>query len=85
MQAIQSKYLGATNYKPSRIKAWCQAGSITMSYDHGLNIDENHLAVATALVNKLGWNDACYGGLAGGTLPSGDYCFVLTGNAWKAQ
>lgn len=39
MQAIKTKYLPATNTKPSRIKAECEAGSITISYDYRLNSD----------------------------------------------
>lgn len=56
MQAIKTKYLPATNTKPSRIKAECEAGSITISYDHSLNIDELHQKAAKELLNKLNWN-----------------------------
>lgn len=56
MQAIKTKYLPATNTKPSRIKAECEAGSITISYDHSLNIDELHQKAAKELLNKLSWN-----------------------------
>lgn len=31
-QAIQTKYLPATSFKGSRIKAWCERGSITIDY-----------------------------------------------------
>ena len=54
-QAIVTKWLPSTNTKPSRIKATCDAGTLTMSYDHGLDICENHARVAMALVRKLGW------------------------------
>jgi hypothetical protein len=53
MQAITTKYLPVTNFKPSRIKAKCERGSIIVSFDHGLNIAENHKAAADALVNKF--------------------------------
>ena len=46
MQAIQTKYIGATNTKHSRIKAACEAGGITVFYDHSLNEDDNHKAAA---------------------------------------
>lgn len=52
-QAIETKYLSYTNTKPSRIKAVCNAGSIIVSYDHGLNTDENHKAAANALVQAM--------------------------------
>lgn len=34
-QAIQTKYLPATNRRGSRIKAWCDRGSIVVPYRHG--------------------------------------------------
>ena len=34
MQAITTKYLPATNTKGARIKASCEAGSVTISYPH---------------------------------------------------
>ena len=55
MQAIQTKYIGATNTKHSRIKAACEAGVITVSYDHSLNECDNHKAACVALLNKMGW------------------------------
>lgn len=75
MQAIITKYLGCTNFKPSRIKATCAAGSITVSYDHAFNIDGNHKAVAAMLAVKLGWEKN--GKLHSGCLPNGDYCHVF--------
>lgn len=53
MQAIETKYIGPTNHKGSRIKASCERGSITISYDDALNSDEAHIAAAQALVNKF--------------------------------
>jgi len=35
MQAIIAKYLPATNFRPSRVKASCERGSIIVSYDDG--------------------------------------------------
>lgn len=56
-QAIITKYLYATATKPARIRASCQAGSITLSADTatGLDMCEKHARVAMALVRKLGW------------------------------
>lgn len=73
-QAIMTKYLSCTNSKPSRIKAFCDAGSLTMSWNHSLNVDENHEMVAEALAKKLEWEWHHIGG----SLPSsmGGYVFV---------
>lgn len=52
-QAIETRYLGPTNTKPSRIKAECWGGSVTISYPHELNPDEAHRAAAQALIDKM--------------------------------
>ena len=64
MQAIETKYLGATNYKGSRIKATHQgnAHSVTLGYNHALNLDENHHECAKALMRKLKWEGEMHGG-----------------------
>jgi hypothetical protein len=54
-QAIVTKYLGATNFRGSRVKAMASAGSITLSWDHSLNSENNHTAAARALAVKYGW------------------------------
>src|SRR4051812_45021830 len=36
MQAIQTRYLGPSNVRGSRVKAFAAAGSITLSWDHRL-------------------------------------------------
>jgi hypothetical protein len=78
MQAIQTKYLSATNAKGSRIKAWCDAGSVTIGYPHELSGQDVHQAAAQALVTKLGWVPPQYGTLCGGALPGQNgYCFVM--------
>ena len=69
MQAIITKYIGPTDTKPSRIKATAAAGSITVSYDHSLNIDGNHIAAAQELAAKFGWT----GKWVQGCLHTGDY------------
>jgi len=87
MQAIQTKYLPATNFKPSRIKAWCDAGSIIVTYSHEHDVSGEHYAAAQALVIKLGWTGPHYGVLKQGSLPNnGGYCHVMvkTDEAVKA-
>lgn len=74
MQAIMTKYLGPTNVLGARIKASCQAKTITLPWDHSLNPTDNHTAAAKALATKMGWN---YGTWVGGSLPDGKHdCFV---------
>lgn len=73
-QAIVTKYVGPTNSRGSRIIAKAFSGSLTVSYDDGLNPDENHARAAEAFAKKMNWA----GTLAGGGMPSGDgYCFVF--------
>lgn len=74
-QAIVTKYFGPTDSRGSRVKATCQAGSVTIPWDHALNSDENHLNAAQALVHKLGWGtrvgNTYVTRLVGGGLPDG--------------
>jgi hypothetical protein len=83
MQAIITKYLSATNSRGSRIKATCEAGSITIDYPHELSGMAVHAAAAKALVEKLGWGHAHYGDLMGGGLPSQGYVFVFNNESSK--
>jgi len=53
MQAIQTKYLGPTNTRGSRIKATCWLTSVTVAWDYSANAEENHTAAIEALVCKL--------------------------------
>jgi len=77
MQAIQTKYIAPTNRRGSRIKAWCVAGSKTISYPYGLNTELAHYDAAQQLLVQLGWTGVNYGTLEQGCLPNGDYCHVL--------
>jgi hypothetical protein len=73
-QAIETRYLGATNTKGGRIKATAWAGSITIGYNHALDTQDNHRAAANALIAKMGWNGTyAQGGNAKG---DGGYYFV---------
>lgn len=89
MQAIQVKYLSATNNRGTRLKATAAAGSITKalySLDANRAEDQAH-EVAQALVEKLGWTDPAYGRLIGGQLKDGSYVFVFApgGGAYTAD
>lgn len=73
-QAIVTKYLSPANYRGARVKATAEAGSVTLSWDHRLNSERNHLAAARALADKYGWRGHL---VAGGMPGNGGYVFVM--------
>ena len=74
MKAIQTKYMGPTNFRGSRIKATAEGVSVTVPYADELNSEEAHAVAAVALVRKMGWP----GDLIQGGRPDGrGYCFVF--------
>jgi hypothetical protein len=77
MQAITTKFLSATNTRGSRIKATCDAGSVTISYPYELDYPDTHRKAAQALVDKLGWNTDSYGNLIVGGLPNNAGCVFV--------
>jgi hypothetical protein len=77
MQAIVTKYLSATNTKGARIKATCDAGSITIPYPHELSGEAVHEAAAMALVAKLEWKSDEW--VCGGLPNQAGYVFVFRG------
>ena len=89
MQAIITKYLPCTNFRGSRIKASCERGSITVSYDGGLSGDNCHIEAVNRLVAKFVAEDAKVGRYPVGArnpweaprvcgcLPSGEYAHVF--------
>lgn len=80
-KAIETKYLGPTDYQGPRVKAKCDAGSLTLPWDHTLDVDDNHITVASRLAIKLGWLGSRdpFVKLVGGSLPQSPagYAFVL--------
>jgi len=71
-QAIETRYVGPTNHRGSRIIATTERGHrLTRAWDHALNSDENHHAAADALRAKLYWPFI----VAGGSTAKG-YVFV---------
>jgi hypothetical protein len=73
MKAIETRYLGPTDYRGSRIKATDGDGnSATISYPYELSGEDCHRLAADALLNKMGWT----GKLAGGSTKQG-YVFVF--------
>ena len=73
MQAIQTKFLGATNTKGARIKAFCAAGSVI--HDFGYDDECQYTHAAIKLLKKLGWNKKIAGH---GCIKNGDYVFILS-------
>jgi hypothetical protein len=71
-QAIQTKYLGPSNVRGARVKATSDAGSVILSWDHAVGVEENHIAAALALAAKWGWRGRWFGG----GLPGRGYAFV---------
>jgi hypothetical protein len=55
MQAIITKYIGPTNIRGSRIRAFCEGGSITIGYPHELSGEDVYRKAAVALCERLGW------------------------------
>jgi len=86
MQAIQTRYIGPSNTRGSRIRAWCAAGAtvVPFPYDADSQQQAHRMAHDALHRGKLGWSGDHYGELLGGCLPGGDYCFVL-GNQWAKE
>jgi hypothetical protein len=72
-QAIQTKFLRPTNSRGAKVKAFAAAGSVTISWDHRLNPEQNHRAAAEMFANRMNWT----GTWIAGTLPAGDMVFTL--------
>lgn len=76
MQAIVTKYIGPTDTKGARIKATCDAGSITVPYPYELSGADVHANAAMALVRKLGW-DAYPQSWICGSVGNGNIAYVF--------
>jgi len=73
MKAIITKYIGATNTKGARIKAYdMDNNSITIPYPYNLSGIAVYQKAAIALKDKMGWN----GEIVGGGIKGG-YVFVF--------
>lgn len=86
MQAIITKFIPATNFKPSRIKASCERGSGIFSAQDLNEIGDAHRAACDALCARFDAEDAKrYGSTektwsrpkASGQIPSGEYVFCF--------
>ena len=73
-QSIETRYLGPTNHRGSRIIATTPGGhKLTHAWNYEFNIDANHYAAAEALRAKLDWPSI----KAGGSTAKG-YAFVTS-------
>lgn len=77
MQAIQVKFLAPTNSRGARLKATCDAGSVTIPFPCELSGINASREAAQTLCNKLGWVAPTYPPMVGGSLPDGSDCFVF--------
>ena len=78
MQAIQTKYLPATNYRGSRVKATCEKGTLTLPYRYDCDQYECHRETARQLFSKLFSKDFSTPVVfATGCLPDGTYAHVI--------
>ena len=61
--AITTRYMGPTNFKGSRIVVTSGNGHrMIVSWDHALDVGENHAAAAKALADKMEWGGEWVGG-----------------------
>ncbi len=68
MTAIETRFLGPTNFRGSRYKATASGSNmsgekpfqVTLEADDALDSSANHRAAATALIRKMGWTGAHY-------------------------
>ena len=94
MQAIKTKYYGATNTRGARIKATCDAGNVTINWNYELGTEANHDYARIALQKKIQLdnekrylnytcaNDPWIGQMVGGALPNNEgYAFVFVREA----
>lgn len=75
MQAIQTKFLPATDTKGTRIRAKAYRDSLQVSYAYERSARDNHVAAARSLLLHQGIRTGYE--LTTGELPDGSYCHVV--------
>ena len=65
--AIVTKYHGPTNHRGARVSANCAGSRMFVPWDHALNIEENHVAAALAMIARMDWQ----GRWVNGGMPDG--------------
>jgi hypothetical protein len=67
-QTISTKYHGPTDRRGARVSATSASGHrVILAWNHALNSDENHIASARHLAQKLQWS----GRWQAGAMPNG--------------
>ena len=74
MKAIQIKYLPTTEYLGNRLKAFTDAGSITVGRDYEYEAREQAIRLAFHYCHEYNW--PC-GQVAFSQLPNGDYVMII--------
>jgi len=61
-RAIQTRYVGPTNFRGSRIiaDAGDRASRVVVDYEPALNPEQNHAYAAVLVTRKMGWDDPQY-------------------------
>ena len=73
MKAILTKYLPATDRRPSRIKAYAEGVKpLVVPYDHGAK--DPHAGAAVALCVRMGWPSVL---VSGGLPDQSGNCYVF--------
>lgn len=73
VKAIQTKFIGPSNTKGARVRAWINGSSAAVSWDYGAEVADNHGMAARKLAASLKWD----GRLVGGTLPDETMAWVF--------
>jgi hypothetical protein len=76
MKAIQVRYLPATNFKGSRVKAFTEGkNSIVIPFLYEISSDElRAIHAAEELISRLNWSVSIAGA---GQLPNGDWAVTI--------
>lgn len=86
MQAIETKFIGASNTKPARINVSCQALRIMVNWEDDLTQELNHRLAAQKMILLLGWTGLwCSGHLR--SLPNSEVhvCFQRIESGWHGN
>lgn len=64
MQTIITTYHGSTNARNTRVSATASGSKtrVILSWDYDLSSEENHMAAARALMERLDWRGCYIGG-----------------------
>ncbi len=76
MMTIQVRYLGITDSRGDRLKAFSYVGSITEPRDYAVNLNEQSKRLVLRYLIEKAWDASCI--ISGqGTLANGDEVFII--------